>query len=213
MPWAITVPSKSRPVATTSAEASKAPRPRRGLGQRPILIVGLGNLLLQDDGVGVHAVRELQKLALPGVLAVEVGTAFLQALHLFENADQVLAIDAMEAGGAPGTIYSFGMADVADQGVKASLHELSLLAALRFLPPGKAPRVAVLGMEPETIAFGLELSPALQAALPHLVSAAADIVFRWKEESPPRNPRSRRAASPPLATPAEDRNSPREAGT
>jgi len=168
------------PTRKRSATAARKP----SSGPPRILIVGLGNPLLQDDGVGVHAVHELQKLDLPGVLSVEVGTAVFDALHLLENADRVLAIDAMEAGGAPGTIYSLGVADVADQGPKASLHELGLLAALRFLPPGKAPRISVLGMEPQTIAFGLELSPPLQATLPELVRAAAQIVTCWREESP-----------------------------
>ena len=72
-----------------------------------VLIAGLGNLLLRDDGVGVHAVRSMGNDLPPGVLAVEVGTAVLDALHLFEEAEMVIAIDAMKAGGAPGTIYSF----------------------------------------------------------------------------------------------------------
>lgn len=156
-----------------------------GPRQGRILIAGLGNSLLQDDGVGVHAVRELQKGSLPGVLAVEVGTAVLDALHLFEWADKVLAIDAMEAGGPPGTIYSFGVGDIEECGLQASLHELSLLAALRFLPEGVRPEIAVLGMEPETIDYGLELSPALQASLPRLVQAAGEIIAQWKRRASP----------------------------
>lgn len=148
-------------------------------GQPRILIAGLGNSLLQDDGVGVHAVRELRKAALPGVLAVEVGTAVLDALHLFEWADKILAIDAMEAGGSPGTIYVFGVGDIEEHGLQASLHELSLLAALRFLPQGPRPEIVVLGMEPETIDYGLDVSPSLQASLPQLVQAAREIIASW----------------------------------
>jgi hydrogenase maturation protease len=150
-----------------------------------ILIAGLGNLLLQDDGIGVHAVKELQKQEppLPGVLAVEVGVAVLDALHLFERADKILAIDAMQAGGSPGTIYSFRVSDVKEQGCQTSLHELSLLAALRFLPQSVNPEILILGMEPETINYGLELSPAGQAALPQLVQAAREIVTAWREKT------------------------------
>lgn len=155
----------------------KPSTPRR----RPrILVAGLGNLLLKDDGVGVHAVRALHHEVPRGVRAVEVGTAVLDALHLVEWADRILAIDAMQAGGDPGTIYRFGISDVAEAAVTASLHEVDLRAALRFLTSGHRPEIAVLGVEPETIETGLELSPGVQAALPRLVATAQDIVTRWR---------------------------------
>src|SRR5512139_4200703 len=122
---------KRRMMGNSFAHETSAPR------RRPrILVVGLGNLLLKDDGVGVHAVRALQNGVPRGVRAVEVGTAVLDALHLVEWADRILAIDAMASGGHPGTIYRFGIEDVAEAAVKASLHEVDLLAAVRFLTNG-----------------------------------------------------------------------------
>lgn len=147
-------------------------------GRSRILVAGLGNLLLRDDGVGIHAVRALGADLPRGVMAVEVGTAVLDALHLFEWADGVLAIDAMEAGGAAGSIYRIEAADVAEDGPRASLHELGLLAGLRFLQ-GHRPQVTVLGVEPALIDYGLELSPGIAAALPRVVAAARDILGRW----------------------------------
>lgn len=144
-----------------------------------ILIVGLGNSLLMDDGIGVHAVNELLKSPPPGTLVVEVGTAVLDALHLFEWADKIIAIDAMQAGNAPGSVYSFGLDDVQENTHQESLHELNLLAVFRFLPEKKRPQIAMLGVEPETIDFGLELTPSVEAALPVLVQAARDIANRW----------------------------------
>ena len=145
-----------------------------------ILIAGLGNLLLQDDGVGVHAVRELKKAPPPGVLVAEVGTWVLDGLHLYEWADKVLILDAFQTGGPPGTLYACRDADVAENGISASMHELSLLGALRFIPAEKRPEIHVLGMEPETIGFGLSLSPAVQAALPRFLQAARETVERWR---------------------------------
>ncbi|HEY3378378.1 MAG TPA: hydrogenase maturation protease [Armatimonadota bacterium] len=145
-----------------------------------ILIAGLGNLLLQDDGVGIHAVRLLEQDAPPGVCVADIGAAVLDALHLFEWADMILAIDAMKTGGAPGTIYRFSIGDVDPGGVPTSLHELSLIAALRFLPYIHTPHISILGVEPDTIDYGLELTPAVQNALPHLVHAARDIVAGWQ---------------------------------
>lgn len=143
-----------------------------------ILVAGLGNLLLRDDGGGVHAVRELQKKVPKGVLAVEVGTAVLDALHLFERAGRLLAIDAMQAGGAPGTIYAFRLSQIEDPPAQASLHELNLLSALRLLPAGR-PDVMVLGVEPEIIDYGLTLSPRVAEALPGLVQEARRILACW----------------------------------
>jgi hydrogenase maturation protease len=145
-----------------------------------ILVAGLGNYLLRDDGIGVHAVKALQQSPLPGVIVAEVGTAVLSALHLFEWAEKILAIDAMQAGGTPGTIYAFGVEDAAGPGLQASLHELNLLAALRFLPRQAKPEILVVGIEPETIDYGLDLSPAVAAALPELTRDVRKIVSDWR---------------------------------
>jgi hydrogenase maturation protease len=151
--------------------------------QPRILIAGLGNYLLQDDGVGVHTVRALQQAPLPGVLVAEVGTAVLSALHLFEWAERILAIDAMQAGGRPGTIYAFEVEDAAGPGMQTSLHELNLLAGLRFLRRQANPEILIVGIEPETIDYGLDLSPAVAAALPELTQEILMIMSGWTEEA------------------------------
>jgi hydrogenase maturation protease len=145
-----------------------------------ILVAGLGNSLLQDDGVGVHAVRELRRVGLQGALVVEVGIAVLSALHLFEWADKILAIDAMEAGGSPGTIYLSGIDDIEQGSRQTSLHELSLVSALRFLRKKRTAQIMVLGVEPETIGYGLDLTSTLRTALPEVVQEARTIVSLWR---------------------------------
>jgi len=145
-----------------------------------ILIAGLGNLLLQDDGVGVHAVHALYKAPPSGAQVVEIGTWVLQGLHLYEWADKVLVLDAMQAGGQPGTLYACRDDDVADPGIEASLHELGLMAALKFIKPEKRPEVYVLGVEPKTIDYGLELTPPVQAALPRFLQLIRETVERWR---------------------------------
>jgi len=157
-------------------------RMRRKRRKPRILIAGLGNYLLRDDGVGVHAVKALQQAPLPGVLVAEVGTAVLGVLHLIEWAEKILVIDAMQAGGTPGTIYAFGVEDAAGQGLQASLHELNLLAALRFLPKQAKPEILIVGIEPETIDYGLDLSPAVAAALPELTREVRKIVSDWRND-------------------------------
>jgi hydrogenase maturation protease len=146
-----------------------------------ILVAGLGNELLQDDGVGVHAVRELLKNPPEDAVCAEVGTAVLDALYLFEWADKILVIDAMQACGAPGTIYLSDVRDMQETSVDASLHELGFLNVLRFLPPGSnMPQISIIGIEPERIDYSLELSPAVRAALPKIMPVIADMVKTWR---------------------------------
>jgi hydrogenase maturation protease len=153
----------------------------RQSGAPRILVAGLGNLLLMDDGVGVHAVKELQKAPPDGAVVAEVGTAVLNALHLLEWADKILALDAMQAGGIPGTLYAFGVDDVDRGGMQASLHELNLLAALGFLQNKGKPEIVIFGVEPEKIDYGLELTPAVAAALPELTAAVRKQVNQWRK--------------------------------
>jgi hydrogenase maturation protease len=133
-----------------------------------LLVAGLGNLLLQDDGVGVHAVRALRGVLPKSVCVAEIGTAVLDAMHLIERATCILAIDALRAGGPPGAVYFCRASDLSSVAQPASLHEATLITALELIP-GLQPEVWVLGVEPDVIDYGLELSPAVAAALPRVL--------------------------------------------
>jgi hydrogenase maturation protease len=163
----------------TMADQIKKPRGRRK--PRPkILVAGLGNLLLQDDGVGVHAVREFQGLAEDAYRAVDVGCAVLDALHLFEWAEKILLIDAMKAGGSPGTVYRVNSIDDLEGGeLLASLHELSVVQALKMINQNHQPEVSIIGIEPQTIDYGLELTEHVEAALPLVLQTGQEIVREW----------------------------------
>lgn len=166
--------------------------------QPSCVIVGLGNCLLCDDGVGVHAVRKLMSEIPEDALAVEVGVDVFSAIPWLERAPRVLAIDAMDAGGLPGTIYRCGASDIQVVGVRASLHELGLLAILEFIPKPRWPEIHILGVQPGTIAYGMEMTAALQAALPQVVSVAREIVKSWHEIPRPKTA-VRRASQHPIA--------------
>lgn len=145
------------------------------------LVVGLGNELLTDDGVGVHAARRLKEALGDQALVVEVGTQVLNALHLFEQAERILAIDAMQAGGAPGSVYTFSPLEVADDEQQLSIHQLNLVGALRFLPEGKRDKqIRIIGVEPQVIEFGMELTGTVQAALPLVEATARQILGEWR---------------------------------
>lgn len=148
---------------------------------RRVLIAGLGNLLLSDDGVGVHVVRALTADPPAGAAVAEIGTAVLDALELLEAADTVIAVDAVQAGCEPGSVYRFelqgddGAAKPQDGPAPLwrAAHELDLRSALPLLK--HRPRVIVIGVEPFCLDYGLELSPAVAEMLPQVVAAVREL--------------------------------------
>jgi hydrogenase maturation protease len=156
--------------------SGKDPKPR-------ILVAGLGNLLLRDDGVGVHAVKQYRPSGESHSRAVDVGCAVLSALHLFEWAEKILLIDAMQSGGRPGTVYRVKAIDDLEGGaLPLSLHDLSVIQALKMINKDHHPEITIIGVEPEIIDYGLDLSPPVQAALPRILQTSQEIVRDWIKE-------------------------------
>ncbi len=150
----------------------------RQIRQIQVLVLGLGNELLTDDGVGVHVVRKLRKeLSIEGVEVLEVGTAILHAQHLLEQAACVIAIDAVRAGDEPGAVYRFDV-DQAHMNQPATLHELGIVGVLQLMPEQRRPQVTILGIEPETIDYGMELSSAVQASVPRVALIVQEMIMQ-----------------------------------
>jgi len=138
------------------------------------IVLGIGNLLLADDGVGVHTVQALQaRGAMPHVDLVDAGTSTVDMLDLFTAGEKVIVIDAIHGGNEPGTIYRLPLEELGfQQQQNVSVHDAQLLevvAMARML--GSEPEVVVLGVEPEVIRPSLELSSTVAAAVPRLVEA------------------------------------------
>ena len=140
-----------------------------------IVVLGLGNELISDDGVGVHAIRRLREM-LPGdVPCVAIGTAALKAEAFCAQAEVVIAIDAVQAQGRPGSVYVLDLVDAALPAAE-SLHNLSLAGLIALMPLGARPRGIVVGVEPARVEYGLALSEPVEAALPYVIRAVRDIV-------------------------------------
>ncbi|MHC4942238.1 MAG: hydrogenase maturation protease [Planctomycetota bacterium] len=149
--------------------------------QTELLIAGLGNNLLMDDGVGIHALRALQEEPLEGACMVEIGTAVLDAIHLFETAKRVIALDAVQAGSPPGTVYELSLDAVRSKGARYSMHEMGLREVFRLMPEQNRPELVILGVEPHTIDYGTDLSPAIQSSLPKYLKTIRSVVERLLE--------------------------------
>ena len=140
-----------------------------------VLILGIGNLFLSDEGVGVHAIRCLSELDLPpGVEVLDGGTSGADLVDHLEGRTKVVVIDAASGGGPPGTVYRCEARELIEQEGALSLHEFGLADSLHMAERlGCAPqRVVVLGVQPATMEPGLELSPDVSAVLPGILKLA-----------------------------------------
>ncbi len=148
-------------------------------------IIGLGNPLRGDDGVGPHLVELLQRRGLPeGVTAIDGGTGGIGLLELLAGWERVVLVDAAEVGCAPGQFVRFtpDQARWDETQDMASLHQAGLaevLALARALQRPLPPMV-IFGVQPERLDWGEGLSPAVEAALP----ALADAVLAAIDEQP-----------------------------
>ncbi len=148
------------------------------------LVLGLGNILLRDEGVGVRVVERLQELYEfpPGVQVLDGGTLGLELMAYVEAADRLLVVDALDTGAEPGTLGRLEGDEVpAFLSVKISPHQMGLsdlLATARLR--GVYPEEVVLwGVQPAAIDVGLELSPVVAAQVEALVDKAVTELHRW----------------------------------
>jgi len=135
------------------------------------LIMGVGNPILKDDGVGIHAVRELRK-TVSGVDYLEESLSGLELIEQFRGYDKVLIVDAIKTrDGIPGEIYLLSLEDMPTlHGL--SPHDADFRSAMeygkRFI--GKMPEIEIYGIEVENVTeYGETLSPAVERSLPLLV--------------------------------------------
>ncbi|MBI2087324.1 MAG: HyaD/HybD family hydrogenase maturation endopeptidase [Deltaproteobacteria bacterium] len=144
-----------------------------------VLVLGVGNTLMRDDGVGVWAVGALaEAYDVPAhVRVMDGGVAGLRLLSEIARAEFLLIVDAVKGGGNPGSICRLDpKALPARPGPFFSAHEVGiaeLLSALELM--GKLPKTRIIGVEPlETETVGLELTEPLRAALPSVVAAVVE---------------------------------------
>jgi hydrogenase maturation protease len=139
-----------------------------------IVVLGVGNILLSDEGIGVRAIEMLQRdfQLPPEVVVIDGGTTGMEMLEDLSNADHIIIIDAVRSGKAPATVVR-----LADEQVpqffrtKLSPHQIGLADVLATLAlMGQQPGgVTVIGVEPVSLETSLSLSPQVEARLPELM--------------------------------------------
>ena len=138
------------------------------------LIIGLGNPLREDDGIGLRVVQDLATRNLPDdVEVMDGGTRGLELVTLLETRRRVIVVDTVEMGREPGEFERFSMAEVRPSGAEkqlsvhsAGLGDALLLAEVLGVLPNE---LVIFGIQPESLEWGTTLSPKLEQAIPRVV--------------------------------------------
>lgn len=142
---------------------------------KKVIIIGVGNILLRDEGIGIHAVEHLKRLYnfSSHVEVVDGGVGGLNFLPYMERADNLIIIDAVRANAKPGAMFRFTPEDILTQvKYKTSLHEMGLqeVFAIARAAGKKCPAAVIIGIQPKDIScYGMELTEEIAAKLPAVI--------------------------------------------
>lgn len=151
------------------------------------LVLGIGNPLMQDDGVGVHVVQQL-KAAYPNSPQVEFldgGTLSFSLIGEIESATNLIVIDAAQFNGEPGSVRTF-LGDEMDlllgQQKNSSVHDVTLvdLMSIALLSDRLPARRALIGIKPGSIDWGTEPTPAIRKAITGVCDITMELIEKWR---------------------------------
>jgi hydrogenase maturation protease len=153
-----------------------------------ILVLGIGNTLLADEGVGIVAMHALESQfgTRENMEFIDGGTLSFTLAVPISECDALLVIDAAELGAAPGTVHSYegeAMDRFLGENRKSSVHEVGLLdlRAISLLTGYWPQHRALIGIQPAFVGWGEALTPAVAAALPEISSVATEIIGRFTD--------------------------------
>ncbi len=158
------------------------------------LVLGIGNVLLRDEGVGVRAIEELGRRYRfgEGVELLDGGTAGIELLRYLDGVEHLIVIDAIAAGTPPGTVMRVEGKDVpATFETRITPHQLGLsdLLATATLTGAMPPSLVLFGVEPGILETGLEFSPEVEGALEklcgHVVEELRSLGYAVEESPEP----------------------------
>ena len=141
----------------------------------PVLVLGLGNILMKDDGLGIYAIRELSKYNFSEEIEfVEGATSGISLVWELEGREKIVVVDAIKTNAAPGTLFNFKFSEV-ERFYKEklmSLHQVDFISALDYADflNVNYPDISFWGIEPEEVSQEIGLSPVVQNRLPELTT-------------------------------------------
>ncbi len=138
-----------------------------------ITVLGIGNLLLKDEGVGIHAIEAMKRQPLPkNVELVDGAVSGFDLLPVVESCEKLIVVDAIKTDDAPGTIYKFDPQQIdVKKDAHVSLHDIDFFQVLEFARRRKRlPQIQMIAIVPMETELGMELSSKLKEKLPEIVA-------------------------------------------
>ena len=138
------------------------------------MVIGVGNLLLKDEGIGIHAIKALQEMELPPDVELIDGGTSPDLIAYTRAGDKMIIIDCAKSGGKAGTIYKFKPEDLAaGKGTLTAAHEMGVIENLKLMEmTGNKPKeTVIIGIEPAEMDWGMELSATLKKRLADVIKA------------------------------------------
>jgi len=141
------------------------------------LVIGIGNILMKDEGIGIHVINSLISNEAHKKYNVEIidgGTTGLGILEYMRDKGKVIIIDAIDLGSPPGTLFRFGYADTPGykQATKYSIHQVDIIDTIDILHNvyHHYPEIIIIGMQPYEIEIEMQLSENARPKLSELVN-------------------------------------------
>ncbi len=150
----------------------------------PIVLLGVGNILLTDEGFGVHVVNQLREdyVFNPPITILDGGTMGMELLTYMRGMTKLLLVDAINGGDAPGTVYEFPHEEMNSYFTEAiSVHEVGMqdILRIRTLQEDPLEDAVVIGVEPESLELGLDLSETTQVVVKDVKERILAVLASW----------------------------------
>lgn len=146
--------------------------------EKKIVVLGVGNILLKDEGFGVHVVKELKKMKLPkNVEVLNGGVLGPNLLGYIEDLEKLIVVDVVNVNAKPGTIFRIKPEQIRTNSQKyiSSFHQIGVIEAIDIAESlGKKFETIIFALQPETIGMGMELSKKLEEKMPEILKIILD---------------------------------------
>ena len=146
-----------------------------------LMVAGIGNVLLQDEGIGVYLVRKLKK-EISGIQTVEIGTEMWKLSLICEKVKNLLIVDAVNYGEKPGSCYFFSEFEISDSSF--SLHDKNFLSEILILKnlKGYPENFYIFGIEPFKVEWGEGLSDFMKEKFKNILENLKKICYKISQK-------------------------------
>ena len=155
-----------------------------------IKIIGFGNILMGDDGIGIRAIEEIKKQEIfknyKNIEIIDGGTSGIDLILTLQNTDKIIIIDAVDTGHTAGSIVTFGIDEIKKMFKKnrafksLSLHDIDLLQVFEIMKTLKIDaEIKIVGINPKKIGYSNKLSSELESSIPAIIAEIKKLAAKF----------------------------------